>query len=512
MAKLLVVGGAGYVGSAVTVWLKDQGHFVWILDNLSTGQRCLALGDGFTLADCGNQAILAPLLEEHGFDCVFHFAGSSIVSESVRKPEEYHQNNVVQSRRLIECLSAHGVKKFVFSSTCAIFGDPDGLEISESLPKKPLNPYGQNKLEVEEILEEYASKHSLQAIALRYFNACGAEPKLRVGEWHTLETHLIPRVLCSALENQPIDIYGTDYPTPDGTCIRDYIHVWDLAEAHGKAMERLLALPTEGPGLFEAFNLGSEKGYSVKEVIRATEQVTGKPIQVKEQERRPGDPPRLVANSELAKRALGFGHRLLDLKEVIQSAYDWELKRRQIHRPAVFLDRDGTINEDPGYLHSPGQMKLLPHSGEALAQLRKMGFLLVVVSNQSGVGRGLIEERMLTQIHHKLDDLLKTWNVRIDLYEVCIHHPDALCSCRKPMPTLLLTGARKLQIDLSQSYMVGDKISDIGAGIAAGCKASILLKTGTGIEACESPEAKKATVICEDLLEAARWIEQQTAP
>lgn len=371
---------------------------------------------------------------------------------------------------------------------------------------KPLNPYGETKLKVEQILEQLASSRGLKAISLRYFNAAGAEPQLRVGEWHEPETHLIPRVLKAALKGTPVEIYGTDYPTPDGTCIRDYVHVWDLAAAHGAAMERLLTTPVpKGKGVFEAFNLGSENGFSVREVIRACESVTGRKLKVQEKPRRPGDPPRLIADSTTAKKVLGF-RSSGDLGSMIQSAWNWEKKLRSSLKKAVFLDRDGTINEDPGYLSNPEQLKLYPGVGQALALLRNAGYSLVVVSNQSGVGRGLIDPGMMPQIHKRLDQLIFKAGAVIDEYRLCFHRPEEGCDCRKPKPKLILDAAREMGIDLGESYMIGDKVSDLFAGKGSGCRGSILVRTGSGVESESRLNAGDADFIADSLQAAANWI------
>ncbi len=511
MAKVLVVGGAGYVGSATCAWLIDQGHEVWVLDDLSTGSSKLLLNKNFRQTKAGDaKAVSKFLSEQTPFDCVMHFAARSLVGESHQKREEYRENNVEQTRRLIGVLQEHKIRNFIFSSSCAIFGDPGDQPIDESLPKNPLSPYGENKLEVEGLLERRARDAGLRSIALRYFNAAGAEPQLRVGESHEPETHLIPRLIKSARLNQTVEIFGTDYPTPDGTCIRDYIHVWDLAAAHEAAMSRLLRmtdLPSDR-GLFEAYNLGSGTGFSVREVIQGCEEVTGKKLTVCEMPRRPGDPPRLVANSGLAQKVLGLSPRKTekrsDLREILSSAWEWEKKRSPLK--AVFLDRDGTLNEDPGYLHDPSLLRLLPRVGESLALLKKAGFLLVVVSNQSGVGRGLIDPRVMPAIHQKLDDLLKPWNVRIDHYELCFHHPEQDCVCRKPKPLLLEQSAQKCGIPLLQSYMIGDKASDLDAGRAAGCQASILVQTGHGKNTQILLKDGQADFVAPSLWEAAHWI------
>lgn len=508
MAKVLVVGGAGYVGSAACAWLLDQGHSVWVLDDLSTGHREFLLKEemGFTHAQAGDSEAVRDLLKRESFDCAMHFAAKSLVAESVQKPELYFQNNVIQTRILLENLLAGGVRRFIFSSTCAIFGDPGSHLMNESCPKSPLNPYGETKLKAEEILQEFARERGLQAIALRYFNASGAEPQARVGEWHEPETHLIPRILAAAQEGVPIDVYGTDYPTPDGTCIRDYIHVWDLARAHGAAMERLLK-SAEG-GRFEAFNLGSENGYSVREMITECEKVTGIRLKVREAARRPGDPPRLVADSTLARQVLGFQVEH-SLESILSSAWYWEQKRQGKLKKAVFLDRDGTLNEDPGYISHPDQAKLLPQVGEALAKLKGAGFQLIVISNQSGVGRGWIQKEVLPLIHDRIHELLSPWQVRIDHYELCFHRPDENCICRKPKPHLIWEAARKLKIDLSVSYMVGDRQSDLQVGRNAGCRASVLVRTGDGRKAENELIPGEAAFIGNSLLEAVDWILDQ---
>ena len=502
MARVLVVGGAGYVGSATCAWLADAGHAVWILDNLSTGHRELVLGEGFTFGSGGDKERVTQLLRDQKIECVFHFAARSLVGESVKYPEEYHENNVLQTRNLLDAMASAGVRNLVFSSTCAIFGDPGDQVINEALAKNPISPYGRTKLEAEQLIEDYSKKHGLRSIALRYFNAAGAEPRNRVGEWHDSETHLIPLVLKAARAGIPIEIFGTDYPTPDGTCVRDYVHVSDLAEVHASAMKKVMSADA---GFFEAYNLGSEKGFSVKEVLSTAEQVVGQKIPSVIKDRRPGDPPRLVADSTLAKSALGFK---VDkgLKEIISTAWEWEKKRAQMLRPAIFLDRDGTLNEDPGYLSHPDQMKLLPHVGQALAELKAAGYLLLVISNQSGVRRGLVEESALPKIHDRLQELLKPWSVQLDEFSFCIHHPDEHCECRKPKPKLIHDAAKKFGIDLKRSYMVGDKGSDIGVGIAAGCKGSILVRTGEGAKTEKKGEAAEAAFIATTLLDMARWV------
>jgi histidinol-phosphate phosphatase family protein len=303
-----------------------------------------------------------------------------------------------------------------------------------------------------------------------------------------------------------VEIFGTDYPTPDGTCIRDYIHVWDLAQAHGAAMNWLLEKGDETQGVFESFNLGSENGYSVREVIQACEEVTGKKIPVIERERRPGDPPRLIADSQKAQNVLGFAKERQNLLEILGSAWVWEQKRLQPRRRAIFLDRDGTLNEDPGYLSDPDLLQLIPTVGEGLAALKRAGYLLIVVSNQSGVGRGLIPSGALSRIHERMGKLLEAWNVNIDHYELCFHHPEENCPCRKPKPKMLLDAAAALNVDLSQSYMVGDKGTDLEVGFAAGCLGSILVRTGEGENTAGKIQKGGASFIADSLLQAAQWI------
>ncbi len=508
--KVLVVGGAGYVGSGACAWLLDQGHEVWVLDDLSTGHRELVLGSGFTLARAGDKKALGSLLREQQFDCVMHFAASCLVAESVQKPKEYYENNVLQTQALLESLIEYGPKRFIFSSTCAIFGIPEfgahekTPRITEHMPKKPINPYGETKLQVEEMLAQFSKAHGLCSIALRYFNASGAETQLRVGEWHRIETHLIPNILSAVLKNAPVEVYGEDYPTPDGTCIRDYIHISDLAQAHEKAMLKLIANKNTG-GSFDVYNLGNENGFSVKEVLSACEKVVGKKIIFTVKDRRPGDPPRLVSDSTLARKELGFKPQFAKLEQIVESAWSWEQKKR-LPRKAVFLDRDGTLNEDPGYLSHPDQLVLLPGVGEALALLKKAGFLLIVVSNQSGVGRGLVEESAIPKIHSRLHEFLKPYGVLIDDYFLCFHAPDAGCECRKPKIKNLLEASKKYNINLSQSYMVGDKLSDLLVGKNAGCKASVLVRTGEGKNTEKELKSGQAEFIGSSLDDVAHWI------
>jgi UDP-glucose 4-epimerase len=331
---ILVVGGAGYIGSTASTWLLERGYEVTVLDDLSTGFRpLLAPGARFVEARAGSPEA-REWLKQGKVDAVMHFAAKALAGESVEKPREYFENNVEQTRALLDSMREAGVRNFIFSSTCAVFGAPGTDTISEDLPKKPVNPYGETKLEVERMLAERALSEGLKSVALRYFNAAGAEPGLRVGELHDPETHIIPRVFLDAAAGREVRIFGTDYPTEDGTCVRDYVHVWDLAAAHEAALLRVLGWG-EAPeqvmkeGRFEAFNLGSEKGFSVREVIAACEKVLGHKVRVAEKPRRPGDPPRLVADSRLAKKELGFRPYYSTLEKIVDTAWSWHQKARR---------------------------------------------------------------------------------------------------------------------------------------------------------------------------------------
>ncbi len=317
--RVLVTGGAGYVGSHTARALRSSGHDVVIYDNLSTGYQRLAQGFELVVGDIGDREQLAAALR--GMDAVMHFAGFIAVGESVQQPRKYFQNNVEAALCLLNATLDAGIRSFVFSSTAAVYGNPAEVPIPESAAKQPVNPYGVTKLAFERALEAYSGAYGLRCAALRYFNAAGADPSGEIGELHEPETHLIPLALAAAAGMRPaIEIYGEDYSTPDGTCIRDYIHVNDLAEAHVRALEYLA-----GGGGSLALNLGTGRGYSVKEVLDEIERVTGRPLPRKPGPRRAGDPPALVADPTSANQVLGWKAKR-SLTEIIASAWDWTQK------------------------------------------------------------------------------------------------------------------------------------------------------------------------------------------
>jgi UDP-glucose-4-epimerase GalE len=316
--RILVTGGAGYIGSHAVRLFLARGHDVWVFDNLSVGHRAAVPAERLLVGDLAETQRLDQILMEKRIEAVVHFAAFTYVGESVKEPAKYYQNNLVNTLNLLECLRRHRIGRFVFSSTAATYGTPQRVPITEDEPQAPINPYGQGKLAVEHALADYAHAYQSSFAALRYFNAAGASPDGSIGEDHDPETHLIPLVIYAAMGKKPtIEIFGTDYPTPDGTCIRDYIHVDDLAEAHLLALERL------EPGKQLRYNLGIGKGYSVREVIRMVEQVTGKPVPVKEGPRREGDPAVLVASSDKIQRELGWKPRYADLKPIVETAWNW---------------------------------------------------------------------------------------------------------------------------------------------------------------------------------------------
>lgn len=315
--KILVVGGAGYIGSVCAELLLDEGHEVAIFDNLSEGHRAaIDPRAEFVEGDLQDRQLVETTLSKQKPDAVMHFAANALVGESMQNPSKYFRNNVAHGLNLLDGMVAAGVPKIVFSSTCATFGPPERVPIDESTPQRPINPYGESKLAFEKILKWYDQIHGLRFVSLRYFNAAGASAKF--GEDHRIETHLIPNVLKVALGEKPnVEVFGTDYETPDGTCIRDYIHIIDLARAH------ILAL---GAAKSDFYNLGTGGGASVRQVIDSCRKVTGRKIEVVEKPRRPGDPPRLIASSEKIKRELGWKPQFESLDPILESAWKWHQK------------------------------------------------------------------------------------------------------------------------------------------------------------------------------------------
>lgn len=315
--KILVSGGAGYIGSHTAMHLSQEGHQVVVLDNLSRGHRWAVKWGELEQVDLLDLEGVSAAMNRHRPDAVLHFAAFALVGESVAKPELYYRNNFVGSLNLLQAMVASEVKRLVFSSTCAVYGPPVTALLSEEHQKRPVNPYGHSKLMVEQAIADFSVAHDLKACNLRYFNAAGCDPDGQTGEVHDPETHLIPCIFNAIAENRPVKIFGSDYDTPDGTCVRDYVHVLDLAAAHRLALERLSDLK------HPAFNLGTGRGYSVREVIQSVERVTGATVQIEEDARRPGDPPALVADAGLARAALGWEPRWTELDGIVESAWRW---------------------------------------------------------------------------------------------------------------------------------------------------------------------------------------------
>jgi UDP-glucose 4-epimerase len=319
--KVLVVGGAGYIGSHMVKMLGQQGCQVTTLDDLSSGHRDAVLFGEFVQGSFGDRDVLNTVLAG-GFDAVMHFASFIQVGESVQHPDKYYRNNVTYTLGLLDAMRAHGVNKFIFSSTAATFGEPNYTPMDERHPQQPINPYGRTKLMVELALADYDRAYGFKSVSLRYFNAAGADPEGQLGERHDPETHLIPLVLQAASARRPsISVFGRDYDTPDGTCIRDYVHIQDLCAAHWLAMKSLMS----GAGS-QAYNLGNGNGFSVHEVIDTAEQVAGRKIPVVNGPRRDGDPARLVADSRLAREKLGWQPQYADLATIIEHAWQWETR------------------------------------------------------------------------------------------------------------------------------------------------------------------------------------------
>ena len=325
---ILVTGGAGYIGSHCVLTLQRAGYEVIVLDNLVYGHQDLVetvLGAKLIVGDTCDRALLQQIFSEYQIDAVMHFAAYAYVGESVTKPAKYYHNNVIGTFTLLEAMREAEVNNFVFSSTCATYGVPDSVPIKEEQAQNPINPYGATKLMVEKILQDFSLAYDFRSVCLRYFNAAGADPEARLGEDHNPETHLIPLVLQTALgHRESISIFGTDYDTPDGSCVRDYIHVLDLAQAHILALEYLLDC-----GTTDVFNLGNGNGFSVKQVIETARKITGKEIKAEISDRRAGDPPILVGSSAKARQVLGWQPQYSNLEAIITHAWQWHQKRHQ---------------------------------------------------------------------------------------------------------------------------------------------------------------------------------------
>lgn len=322
--KVLVVGGAGYIGSHMTRVLLENGNEVVVVDDLSTGHRAaISKQASFYQARLGDRNALDNIFKQNKIDAVMHFAAKSIVAQSVSDPLDYYRNNVAEPLTLIECMLAHGVKKLIFSSTAAVYGEPQTAVIDESHRVNPINPYGRSKAMTEQIIKDCCVAYGLKAVVLRYFNAAGADPSGEIGEAHEPETHLIPRLCRLAVgEDLPVMIYGDDYDTPDGTCIRDYVHVNDLASAHLKAIDYL-----KGENSYSVFNLGCGNGFSVKEIVGAAERITGVRLKLPIVARRHGDPSSLVASDYRARTLLGWERETQSIEEIIETAWKWHKNR-----------------------------------------------------------------------------------------------------------------------------------------------------------------------------------------
>lgn len=329
---ILVCGGAGYIGSHMVRRLLAEGHRPVVLDNFSTGhpwavERAFR-GYGppeLVEGDVLNEKALEELFRKYEFEAVMHFSALALVGESVSRPGRYYHNNVTGALNLLRALARAGVDRFIFSSSCAVYGAPEQMPLVEDMPAGPVNPYGRSKWMTEMMMADFAAAHNLKAAALRYFNAAGAEPEAGLGEAHDPETHLIPNVIKSVLGAGPaLRIFGRDYPTPDGSCVRDYIHVSDLAQAHLKALDFLGRQPG---GFFDCFNLGTGRGVSNLEIIKSVARVSGRAVNYEFAPRRPGDPPELYAQAEKAGRVLGWRPEINDIDQIIDSAWRWHSRR-----------------------------------------------------------------------------------------------------------------------------------------------------------------------------------------
>ncbi len=318
--KILVVGGAGYIGSHMVKQLAKAGNDVITLDNLSYGYRDAVKYGEFVEGDLGDDSVLDSIFGPGDIDAVMHFAGFIQVGESVIKPSMYYHNNVVNTFTLLDAMLRHEVKNFIFSSTAAIFGEPDYTPIDEKHNKQPINPYGHSKLMIEQVLEDYDKAYGLRSTCLRYFNAAGADPDGELGERHVPETHLIPLILQAASgRREDIKVFGDDYATDDGTCVRDYIHINDLCEAHSLALHRMIENDKSA-----RYNLGNGTGFSVKQVIDVAKKVSGNDFKVSIEPRRAGDPAVLVADSTLARNELNWHPKHAELQDIVKTAWQWE--------------------------------------------------------------------------------------------------------------------------------------------------------------------------------------------
>ena len=323
--KILVTGGAGYIGSHMVCALGEKGHDIVVYDNLSTGHRDSVLFGRLVVADLADTAALDKLFSAEGFDAVIHFAAHIAVEESVNDPIKYYRNNFSNALNLLDACLKFGVDKFIFSSTAAVYGIPEKVPVAEDAPLRPINPYGASKAMVEQALRDVSRVSGLRYVSLRYFNVAGADPMLRVGQKYREATHLITLSLKTALgAREYLSIFGTDYDTPDGTCVRDYIHVSDLIDAHGLALDYLLS-----GGESRVFNCGYGRGYSVREVVEKVREVTGVDFEVREAGRRAGDPPSLVADATAIMNALAWKPLRNDLGFIIKTAWEWEKKLQQ---------------------------------------------------------------------------------------------------------------------------------------------------------------------------------------
>ena len=318
MSTILVTGGAGYIGSHVVKELLRQNYKPIVFDNLQTGHRKAIENAPFIEGDLSDQEKLVKVFQANSIDAVMHFAADCLVGESVQNPLKYFNNNVKNSLKLVETMEEFYIKKIVFSSSAAVYGEPEEIPISEDHPRAPTNPYGETKWIFEQVLQAFHEAGKLNYISLRYFNAAGADPEGQLGEDHSRETHLIPLVIKAALDGTSVPVFGTDYDTPDGTCIRDYVHVTDLAHAHILALGKL-----NQPKFSGTYNLGNGNGYSVKQVIDTVKKVTGRKVAAIDSPRRPGDPARLVASSQKFKEEAGWIPRYPDLETIVKTAYDW---------------------------------------------------------------------------------------------------------------------------------------------------------------------------------------------